>query len=157
MACPWTTFSLRNFATSSACVIDFEYSSLPAARPRLFSKFLRTSRRAAESTRVSPGAGVSGDSLQGTRSLHPPRNAMRVDRRRFLYAATAISCDMGTRPGMCRVLWAMARKRRGSRCSATGIAAVPAVSSQLRSSVVTSQTPTALPCSSHHATMLTRP
>lgn len=58
-ASPCTTFSLRNLATSFACASDFWNSSLPVCRCLLFSKFLRTSMRAAERTVASPGWVVS--------------------------------------------------------------------------------------------------
>lgn len=65
-ASPCTTFSRKNFAISSACAIRLDVSSLSSKRLRLWSKFLRTSYRAAVSVLASPW------------------NAMRVDRSRCL-------------------------------------------------------------------------
>lgn len=54
---------------------------------------------------------------------------MRADRKRFLYAATAISCDIETYSGVCRVLRTMARKV--AEPMFTDRDAVPAAISQL--------------------------
>ena len=53
-ASPWTTFSRKNFAISPACAIRLDVSSLPSKRLQLWSKFLRTSYRAAVSVLASP-------------------------------------------------------------------------------------------------------
>ena len=54
VACPCTTFSRRKRATSWACVMLCACSSLPVARLRFASKFLRASARAAPRTCMSP-------------------------------------------------------------------------------------------------------